>query len=45
MSSKNDQVFQGVEADFVSRVGSPKKSDGKCRHAKCLNRGVHSRTV
>ena len=41
MSSGNELVLKAVASNFVSRVGSVTKTNGRCGHANCLNRGVH----
>jgi hypothetical protein len=41
MSSPDGLMLQPVAWDFVSRVGSVRKTNGRCRHANCLNGGVH----
>ncbi len=41
MSSTDELMLQPIAWDFVSRVGSVRKTNGRCGHAKCLNGGVH----
>jgi len=36
---------QPVARDFVSRVGSVRKTNGRCGRANCLNGGVHPRQL
>jgi hypothetical protein len=45
MSSPDELMLQPVAMDFVSRVGSLRKTNGRCRRANCLNGGVHSRKM
>jgi hypothetical protein len=45
MSSGDQLVLQLVGAEFVSRVGSLRKTDGGCRHGNCLNEGVQPKGV
>jgi hypothetical protein len=45
MSSGDELVLQPVGTEFVSRVGSLRKNDGRCRLADCLNGGVHSNAL